>query len=111
MEDCGYLKNSDKNILVKPLKKIIHKFPKYAFQNILLLEESPYQSYINPFYSTLFPTFFRGNTSDLFLKDILSPFLCKLSESSNNIFEYTRENYPSWSKKSLEIDWKSNKVV
>lgn len=103
--------NSDKPIFFKRLQLIWDTFKDYDPENIILIDDSPYKTSLNPFYSSLYPTPYTGGGDDSFLKNILYPFLLEIGGSSQTLHREILQKYPSWSQVTLEGDWRENQGI
>lgn len=94
-------------VYVKMIEPVFLRMPHLIRENVILLD-SPFNTYCNPFWSSLYPSIYNGDQDDTFLRDDLIPFLLKLFKSESTSWSYVERNYPDWSENSLFTDWKEN---
>ena len=100
-----------KPVFLKPMSNVLRKHPKYTLENILLVDDSPYKSSMNPFFSSLYPPSFIGDENDDFLRRQLLPYLIHISTTTDPLHSALEQTYPSWSIESLQRDWMDNKQI
>lgn len=100
---------SKKPIFLKDLKNISSRYAaEYDSENVILIDDSPYKTCMNPFYSSLYPRPYLADVDDTFLIHNLIPYLLKLAKSSYSMHHAIQEDYPHWSEESLLRDWEEN---
>lgn len=105
-------KNRDKPIFVKRFSSIEkHLTGIYHKENVVLIDDSPYKTSLNPFYSSLYPLPYNGGDLDAFLMGELLPYLFKLHTGLGTFHSSIRNHYPSWSADMLQLDYRENKAV
>lgn len=101
-----------KPIFLKELKTLRSKIENnYEIENVILIDDSPYKTCLNPFYSSLYPEPYMGQIADDFLPKTLIPYLKTLSTSSETMHKTIGKTYPRWSMQSLVEDWEVNRDV
>jgi hypothetical protein len=98
------------DVMLKDLQKVwVHKFPDvYDDSNTILIDDSPLKTFVNPDFTTLYPTPFKfGDCEDVFLLQILWPLLEKLS-CAIDVRRFLQINMPKWSSKNLKADMETN---
>lgn len=110
-EEClqlGYVKNSNKTVVLKSFKTIAEKIQKYRPENIIQIHSIPSHGSQNAISASLFTPKFRGSLEDSFFRNHLIPHLQKLSNSGHCLVFANKVEYPSWSITSLQRDWVEN---
>jgi NLI interacting factor-like phosphatase len=98
--------STHKPVFVKNLQKIADLQQECNHYNIILVDDSPYKTCVNPFYSS-----FQGNIEDTFFVNVLIPFLAKLTCHETSLHTVVRQNYPVWSIHLLMHDYEKNESV
>ena len=80
----------------------------YDDSNTVLIDDSPIKTFVNPRFTSLYPTTFKfGDCEDTFLPDILWPFLQKLS-LAQDVKRFLQLNMPKWSLRNQKVDEEKN---
>ena len=102
------------NVMLKNLR-MVWEAQRYAGfyddSNTILIDDSPVKTFINPDFTSLFPTPFKfGDCEDTFLPHILWPLLLKLSLALD-VRRFLQINTPKWSLKNCKYDERINSEV
>lgn len=108
----GEHERTKKPIFLKELKNLRSKYEEdYEVENVILIDDTPYKTCLNPFYSSLYPEPYTGQIADDFFPKTLIPYLKTLLSSSETMHKTIEKSYPSWSLESLVEDWEINREV
>ncbi|XP_027154926.1 uncharacterized FCP1 homology domain-containing protein C1271.03c-like [Coffea eugenioides] len=86
--------NPEKKIMFKDLRKVWKDFEQYGLSNTLLVDDSPYKSFLNPRYNAIFPESYAfSSEKDNYLdpKGEFAQHLKKLAEA-DNVEEFIKQN-------------------
>jgi hypothetical protein len=108
VQNSGFQAHSTKPAFLKRLCLIPDLERDCEKMEVILVDNSPYKTTTNPFFSSLYVEGFDGSNHDVFLKETLMPYLRLLSETNLPLWKANELFYPEFSQKALKGDWKEN---
>lgn len=104
-----YKKAGDSPIFIKHLPSLYSVYDSYHAKNTLLIDDSPYKTYLNPPFTSLFPPSLATgeveSQEDVFLMGMLWPVLEKLRDA-RDLQLFLKHNEPWWSRGKARFEKK-----
>ena len=104
--------NSEKPLFTKNLRTLFLEYPEYNNFNVILVDDSPYKTSLNGFYSSLYvPSFKIGQDDHDFLLNDLMPYVTELASFGSekiSLQTLNKNRYPIFSAQILMQDYDRN---